>query len=244
MTTTVKLTAEQVYDRLLNTDRIKTVEGQIRFYLGDVDIIVKQRDVVGNIIQEWLEGWLRKNNIAFAPNPNTQMPPDVYLDPDDTTHNLLEVKAFNREATPGFDIADFKAYAREIPTSPFMLHTKYLIFGYKMSDEGIVTIEDLWLRNVWDICRAMKQWPLNVQYKNKVIQKIRPATWYSENKKYPVFTQLEHFLSALEETMFGYHDTHDLSKGWRKRMAEAYEKFYGTRLIIPRWEEIEHLYRL
>ena len=65
MNNPIILTAEEVFDRLLNVDRIKTAEGQIRFYLGDVDIIVKQKDVVGNIIQEWLEGWLRKNNIAF-----------------------------------------------------------------------------------------------------------------------------------------------------------------------------------
>ena len=56
MNNPIILTAEEVFDRLLNVDRIKTAEGQIRFYLGDVDIIVKQKDVVGNIIQEWLEG--------------------------------------------------------------------------------------------------------------------------------------------------------------------------------------------
>ncbi|MDE5774165.1 MAG: NgoBV family restriction endonuclease [Muribaculaceae bacterium] len=48
----MSLTAEQVYDRLLNVDKIKTVEGQIRFYLGDVNIIVRQKDVVVNIIQK------------------------------------------------------------------------------------------------------------------------------------------------------------------------------------------------
>lgn len=173
MLETMKISAEQVYDRLVNFDKIKTVDGQIRFFLGNVDIIVKQKDVVGNIIQEWLEGWLKKNNIAFAGNDNTQMPPDIFLDPEDHTTNLLEVKAFNRDASPGFDIADFKAYAREILVAPYMLHTKYIIFGYKMSDEGIVTIKDLWLKNVWEICRSMDSWPLNVQYKNKVIHKIR-----------------------------------------------------------------------
>lgn len=197
----IKMTAEQVYERLLNADKIKTVEGQIKFFLGDVSIIVKQKDVVGNIIQEWLEGWLKKNNIAFSPNTNTQMPPDIYLDPENHTKDLLEVKAFNYNASPGFDIADFKAYAREIIENPYMLHTKYIIFGYSMSDEGVVTIKDLWLKNVWEICRSMEGWPLNVQYKNKVIHKIRPAKWFGTRSKYPMFAELEHYLSAIEETL-------------------------------------------
>ncbi len=240
---TMKLTAQQVYERLLDVDKIKTVRGQIKFFLGDVDIIVRQKDVVGNIIQEWLEGWLKKNNIAYATNTNTQMPPDIFLDPDDHTANLLEVKAFNYSATPGFDIADFKAYAREIVTSPYMLHTKYLIFGYSMSDDGVVTIKELWLKNVWEICRSMDGWPLNVQYKNKVIHKIRPAKWFGTKSRFPMFQSLEHYLSAIEETLFGYPDTHELSIGWRKRLSDSYRNFYGSPISIPRWEELDEIYR-
>lgn len=239
----VKLNSEQVFERLLNVDKIKTVEGQIRFFLGDVDIIVKQKDVVGNIIQEWLVGWLKKNNVAFDTNPNTQMPPDIFLNPDDHTVDLLEVKAFNYSASPGFDIADFKTYAREILEKPYMLHAKYLIFGYSMSDDGIVTIKEIWLKNVWEICRAMDGWPLNVQYKGKVIQKIRPAKWYGKPSRFPIFQSMEHFLSAIEETLFGYHDTHALSVGWRRNAVEAYKKFYGQTISIPRWEELDETYR-
>lgn len=239
----IKLTAEEVYDRLLNVDKIKTSEGQIRFYLGNVSIIVRQKDVVGNIIQEWLEGWLKENHIAYSSNPNSQMPPDIFLDPDNHTKDLLEVKAFNYSASPGFDIADFKAYAREIVMSPYMLHTKYLIFGYNMSDDGIVAIKDLWLKNIWEICRSMEGWPLNVQYKNKVINKIMPSKWFGNKSRYPNFQSLEHYLSAIEETLFGYHDTHALSVGWRRRLIEAYKNFYGKTIAIPRWEELDEIYR-
>lgn len=243
MSNILHLTAEQVYDRLLNVDKIKTVEGQISFNLGNVSIIVRQKDVVGNIIQEWLEGWLRKNDIAFAPNENTQMPPDIYLNPDNKTEDLLEVKAFNYAASPGFDIADFKAYAREILENPYMLSTKYIIFGYSMSDEGIVTIREVWLKNVWEICRSMEGWPLNVQYKNKVIHKIRPAKWFGNRSRFPMFSCLEHYLSAIEETLFSYPDTHELSKGWRKKLTEAYKSFYGKDIKIPRWEELVAIYQ-
>lgn len=63
----------------------------------------------------------------------------------------------------------------------------------------------------------MDRWALNVQYKNRVIHKIRPATWYSKNKRYPLFESLEHYLSAIEETLFRYPDTHGIVVGWKKR---------------------------
>ena len=122
----MRLTSQEVYDKLINEDRILELQGQIRFYLGDVDIIVHQKDVVGNIIQEWLQGWLDKRGIEYAPSENTQMPPDFFLNPDDLTKNLLEVKAFNRSASPGFDIADFRMYEEEIVDKPYMLHVDFL----------------------------------------------------------------------------------------------------------------------
>lgn len=102
----MRLTAQEVYDKLVNEDGILQLEGQIKFYLGDVNIIVKQRDVVGNIMQEWLQGWLDKRGIEYAPSENTQMPPDFFLNPDDKTKNLLEVKAFNRNRGPGIWYAE------------------------------------------------------------------------------------------------------------------------------------------
>ena len=93
----MRLTAQQFYDKLVYEDRLLELEGQIKFFLGDVNIIVKQKDVVGNIIQEWLQGWLEKRGIEYALNDNTQMPPDFFLNPADQTKDLLEVKAFNRK---------------------------------------------------------------------------------------------------------------------------------------------------
>lgn len=239
----MKLSPQEVYNRLLNVDKILTIEGQIRFYLGDVDIIVKQKDVVGNIIQEWLEGWLLHNNIEFASNPNTQMPPDIFLDKENRTKDLLEVKAFNYKAGPAFDIADFKAYQKEIIREPWMLDTKYIIFGYSMSNEGIVTIKSLWLKNVWEICASSKDWPIKVQYKNEQVHKIRPASWYSrKNVVYHPFNSIEDFLSAIEETVYKNPDTRKDAVGWKERMEKSYANFYGKEIIIPRWMDIREVY--
>ena len=195
----MKLNAQDIYDKLINEAQILDIKGQIKFNLGDVSIIVKQKDVVGNIMQEWLKGWFDKVGIEYALSDNTQMPPDFYLNPDDKTNNLLEVKAFNRNGTPGFDIADFRMYVAEIQEKPYMLDVDYLIFGYDMNDDGIVTIRDVWLKKVWQITRRMENYPINLQIKDGVIRKIRPGVWYSEKiTDYAIFENLGDFVSAIE----------------------------------------------
>lgn len=237
----MRLTAQQVYDKLINEDKILELQGQIKFYFGDVDIIVKQRDVVGNIIQEWLQGWLDKRGIEYAPSENTQMPPDFFLNPDDLTMDLLEVKAFNRSASPGFDIADFRMYEEEIVDKPYMLNVDYLIFGYDMSPDGVVTVKDLWIKKVWEITRCMKDWAINLQIKQGVVHKIRPGVWYNNTTK--IFTCKEDFISAIEETVWQNPKTREVSGTWKRRFLESYENFYGVKLNVPRWGEIADKYR-
>lgn len=244
----MKLTAEEVYNKLVNNDKILTKKGQITFTLGDINIIVKQRDVVGNIMQEWIEGWLKKNNIDYSLNDNTQMPPDFYLDPDDKKEGLMEIKAFNYKGGPGFDIADFHMYEREIAQKPWMLHVTYLIFGYDMADDGTVTIKKVWQKKVWEMSRPMKSganqtiWPINLQIKKGTVHKMRPAKWYGKSSRFSIFECLEDFLAAMEETVYKNKDTRDDAQDWLQKVLDNYEKHYGIRLQIPRWNEIAPKY--
>ena len=238
----MRLTSREIYNKLLNEDKILEIKGQIKFFLGDVNIVVKQKDVVGNIIQEWLQGWLDKNSIEYAPSKNTQMPPDFFLNPDDLTRDLLEAKAFNRSATPGFDIADFRMYEEEIIDKPYMLDVDYLIFGYDMDENGHVVIKDIWLKKVWEITRRMKDWPINLQVKSNVVHKIRPGVWYSEKNSFPMFEKLEDFISAVEHTVWQNPKTREESAMWKLKFLKSYENYYGIKLKIPRWDEIEEYY--
>ena len=242
----MRLSAQEIYDRLLNVDHILELEGQIKFFLGDVNIIVRQKDVVGNIMQEWLQGWLDARGIEYAPSENTQMPPDFFLDPDDRTKGLLEVKAFNRNGSPGFDIADFRMYASEIQEKPYMLDVDYLIFGYDMSDDGVVTIKDVWLKKVWQITRRMENYPINLQVKEGVIHKIRPGVWYSERvTDYAIFDRLEDFISAIEETTFKEPQLRSsVASTWLAVFQRNYKAWYGEELNIPRWNDIKDKYDL
>lgn len=239
----MKLSPKQVYDLLVKEDKILEIKGQIKFFLGDIDIIVKQKDVVGNIMQEWVQGWLEQKGVEYALSDHSQMPPDFFLNKKDKTVDLLEVKAFNRKASPGFDIADFRMYADEIVSKPYMLDVDYLIFGYDMSEDGVVTIRDIWMKKVWEMTRRMKDWPVNLQIKDKVVHKIRPATWYSTSRvEFNVFESKEDFVSAIEETVYQNPDTRDRAGTWRNRFVENYKKQYGVQLNIPRWNEIADKY--
>lgn len=242
----MRLSAQEIYNKLLNDDHILELEGQIKFYLGDVNIIVKQKDVVGNIMQEWLQGWLDARGIEYAPSENTQMPPDFFLNPEDKTTGLLEVKAFNRNGTPGFDIADFRMYASEIQEKPYMLDVDYLIFGYDMSTNGVVTIKDVWLKKVWQITRRMENYPINLQVKEGVIHKIRPGVWYSERvTDYAIFDCLEDFVSAIEETTFKEPKLRSsVASTWLSVFQKNYKAWRGTELDVPRWSEIKDKYDL
>ena len=237
-----RLTSQQVYDELVNEYKISELEGRIRFFLGDVDIIVKQKDVVGNIIQEWLQGWFDKRGIEYRLSGNSQMPPDFYLNPDDETVDLLEVKAFNRSASPGFDIADFRMYEEEIIDKPYMLHVDYLIFGYDMTDDGVVTIQNVWLKKVWEITRRMDKWPINLQIKQGVVHKIRPGVFYT-SQGMPMFRRLEDFVSAVEETVYQNPKTHNDAATWKREFIDSYYQWYQRKLDIPRWSDIEDSYK-
>lgn len=239
----MRLTAEEIYDKLINEDKIKTIKGQIRFHLGDVSIIVKKKDVVGNILQEWLEGWLIAREIEFDPNPNTQMPPDVYLNPDDHTKDRLEVKAFNREVSPAFDIADFKAFVNELIEKPYHLDTDFLIFGYVMDEEtGDVIVKDLWLKKIWEITKTMSNWPITVQYKNDILQKMRPGNWFTTRGNSQVFESKEDYLAAFEETIYQNPETHTIAAQWRNRFKRSYKNYYGEDIDFPRWNDIKAKY--
>ena len=50
----MKLSAQQVYSKL-QSQNLTSFQGSIQFKFGGVDVNVCQKDVVGNIIQEWLQ---------------------------------------------------------------------------------------------------------------------------------------------------------------------------------------------
>ena len=161
-------------------------KGCVLFSFQGINIQIKQRKVIGSVLEEWLDEWLKQRFSNIEHNP-AQSSPDFWLNPQDREADLLEVKAFYK--SPNFDVAAFLSYVNEIKKNPYRLNSDYLIFKYDMDTEsGDVSIKDVWLRKIWEICCASEKFALKVQFKNESITNIRPATWYSRSSKYRACT--------------------------------------------------------
>ena len=182
--------------------------------------------IVTELISQWVEDWLKKYGIDYALN--------------DLTSDWLEIKSFT--GSPNFDVAAFRSFINLVIEKPWKLHSKHLLIKYKMED-GVVTVEQFWLKNLWEICSTSSTWPVKVQYKNKVIVNIRPSVWYSDRADFSPFESLEDFLAAIEETIYQYPDTRTtIALHWKEKLMKSYQNHYGRTLNIPRWYDIKHKY--
>lgn len=231
--------AQDLFDSLHHDFCLAGATGRISFALKDFTITVEQNNVVGNTIEEWLSKWMTSRGILHRHN-DQQAAPDFWLDPSDLESNWLEVKSFYQ--SPGFDVAAFRSFVNQVIDQPWKLHSQFLLIKYS-SKNGLITIERFWLKNLWEICCTSATWPLKVQYKNKVIFNIRPATWYADDPTFHPFYSLEHFLAALEETIYRYRDTRTtIAETWSERLCASYYRKYGVSLVIPRWNDKKHIY--
>ena len=235
-----KSAADDIFKALQDDFEFKGAKGKISFKMKDFQITVEQNNVVGNILEEWLDKWMTSKGIVHRHNKK-QESPDFWLNPNKLDSDWLEVKSFT--GSPNFDIGSFRSFIKLVLEKPYKLHSKYLLIKYKMKD-GVVIITDFWLKNLWEICCSSDKWPIKVDCKSTVITTIRPSSWYSDKNDFPSFECLEDFLAALDETIFKYHDTRaTVAEGWSKKLCESYKKHYGIDLVIPRWYDIKDKYK-
>ena len=223
-----KITAKELYKKLLASNVIGK-QGVITFNLAGVSIKVDTTDAVGTILQLWVKQWMINNNIYFREQENTQKFPDFFLDENDS-NNLLEIKAFNFENTPAFDIANYESYVNSVSENIFHLDTSYIIFGYKMDKNGIITIEKIYFKKIFEIAGDSKEWPLKVQVKRNVIYNIRPNSEFKSNHNGP-FNNDESLLNATYETYLKYRGAKQANE-WLEKLIKNYEDYYNKKLSI------------
>lgn len=221
----IKLTAEQIYNRL-RVELLGEV-GEIVFNFAGLSVKIDTTDSIGITLQSWLKQYMLSNGIYFSEPRNTQEFPDFFLD-DCIDKNLLEVKSFNYFAVPGFDIANFDSYCSSVAEKPYILDADYLIFGYVMSDVGDISVRKLWLRKVWQIAGTSARFPLKTQVKKDMIYNIRPNNDFNRDRD-GVFSSKDDFLLAIYNTLVEYKGR-VFANNWRNVLSYNYNDYYKTSL--------------
>ncbi|MCB9032941.1 MAG: NgoBV family restriction endonuclease [Chitinophagales bacterium] len=224
-----KVTANEIYDLLLNEFKIKEQIGSVEIILGGISAKYNGKDAIGDLLQEWLGEWLKQKNFYFRTRVNTQEFPDFLLAENDKS-GFLEIKTFNANATPAFDIANFDSYNKSLLVKPERIDADYLIFGYKMVD-SVLSVDNLWLKKVWEIAGTSGTNPVNMQTKNSQPYNLRPIKWYAKTARNKPFANKTEFINAISQTLEKYsHSTSSYSENWLKNVKEKYFENTGIKL--------------
>lgn len=223
------INAEQLYYQLTDLN-LNEYTGKITFNLAGISVDIDTTDTVGIILQSWLKKYMQENDIDFHEPINTQAFPDFFLGEQNDFHNMLEVKAFNYDRTPAFDIANFDSYCRSVSRCPHILDADYLIFGYSMDDCGNITIKRIWLHKIWEIAGIAKEDPLKIQKKQGRVYNIRPNTAFKTNQPLP-FKSKEDFLNAIYLTINKYRGDR-IAEIWKRNFSMRFKQIYGYELYF------------
>lgn len=213
---------------MLNADKIYNAIGKITMSLNNTDVVIKQNDIIGNALQEWLGQYLKEKGIYFRPAVGQNFP-DFFLSEDDRV-NLCEMKTYYATRNAAFDVANFYSYVDSLAEKPYRLDSDYMIFAYHSDDDGNITIRDMWCKKVWEITGPAKDYALKCQRKKGQIVNIRPANWKSEKIDLKPFNSKESLLAALYSTHLSTTNQVRISKMWLEKVLSGYYEFSGEDL--------------
>ncbi|MCL2445017.1 NgoBV family restriction endonuclease [Candidatus Saccharibacteria bacterium] len=215
--------AQQLFDELQKHGIIGAT-GRISVELLNVECDVNEKSAVGDLLQEWLGAWMTEVGFYHRTGPNTQEFPDFYLGETDTA-DLLEVKSFNFNATPAFDVANFDAYVRSVTEKAYRIDADYLIFGYTLTEHGL-KVEQVWLKKIWEITCPSEAYALKTQNKQSKIINIRPYDFKNMSRGFQPFANRREFVEAIRLTLASYPMRTMPAQDWIEAVQTSYT---GTR---------------
>lgn len=228
MSNKTTITANEIYDLLVNEFKIKEKIGSVEITLGGISAKYNGKDAIGDLLQEWLGEWLKQKGFYFRQPANTQAFPDFLLT-ESNNSSFLELKTFNADASPAFDIANFDSYCTSLLEIPERIDADYLILSYRMINSEL-SIDDVWLKKVWELTSPSSQDPIKLQVKRNQIYNLRPCTWYSQKLQYQPFTDKIDFLNAIATTHDMYPQCDQYKTNWLEKVKTKYKENTGIEL--------------
>uniref|UniRef100_A0A6C0C2M3 Restriction endonuclease n=1 Tax=viral metagenome TaxID=1070528 RepID=A0A6C0C2M3_9ZZZZ len=173
-------------------------------------------NIIGNCMEDILYPFISERIPTFEKGPPGQKPDFINLESETISYDY-ELKCFNKERSPGFDIGSITGFLGDISKPNGVqkkLSVKYLIFEYDIDKEKKgFTISDFWMLSVYNICCGYGgEKPINIGGQKGV--NIRPATknqWTDEKSKEK--RNPTNFLDRIEKLIQSkWYKVHDSEK--------------------------------
>ena len=151
-------------------------------------------------MQEWLPNWFQFIGVDIQPGSGTQVFPD-FMAKFNGVEYAVEVKAWNINNSPAFDLANFQSFLETTYSSPGKLNAQYFILGYKPEDDGFsqgFTVQKVFLKHIWEITSSTTKYPVGLQVKRGNPYAMRPFNFYKKPDK--CFQNKQEFILAVKET--------------------------------------------
>lgn len=184
--------------------------GAITVNFANKTHVYSGNDVIGNCLQEWLPSWFQHLGVNIEPGAHTQEFPDFVANFNGQRYDV-EVKAWNVNNAPAFDLANFFSFLDSTYQEPGKLNAKYFILGYRPAEDGFsqgFTLENVYLKHIWEITNKSRKYPIGLQVKRGTPYAMRPCNFYSDENNH--FNNLFEFIEAVTSAFEVFEDASDL----------------------------------
>lgn len=179
-------------------EQLEGKQGNIAINFANHPIVYSGNDIIGNSLQEWLPSWFTYLDVDIKAGEHTQEFPDFVANFEGKQYDV-EVKAWNYNNAPAFDIANFHSFINQTYQSPSKLNAYFIILGYKPANDGFskgFTVEQVYLKRIWEITNKAQKYPIGLQVKRNTPYAIRPCAFHRRDS----FQNREEFIEAIYET--------------------------------------------
>jgi len=216
----------------LDRSHIRGTEIFIRAKVNDLEFDIKNKDIMGGLIQSWFEKFLDKNGIKWH-DRGTQTYPDFILE----NNEYLEVKCYFKDATPAFDLANFKSFIDSVIKDPKRLNSDYLVFNYNFDDT--IGIHDYFCKKIWEMTAdhstGKYKGQITAQVKKGTIVNLRPYNFIkyperSYDSRYSFVKKIQQKIRVHSKQLINEKCEYRNDEEWFDILNKRYSNFYNQDL--------------
>ncbi len=218
--------------KCLDQSGIRGAEIILKGRVSNVEFEVKNKDIMGGVIQSWFENFLNRNEIKWY-DRGTQTYPDFILE----NNEYLEVKCYFKDATPAFDLANFKSFIDSVIKDPKRLNSDYLIFNYSFGDT--IDIHNYFCKKIWEMTADQKtgkyKGQITAQTKKGTIVNLRPYNFVQYpvecyDSRYSFVKKIQERIKIHNKQLIDEKCEYRDDKEWFDILSKRYSDFYNQDL--------------